>query len=147
MYVSCIILKTTSTIVMWLNFDHGRNAFMLDNSVMWVKNCHFMWVINFICICDIWYMYEADDCLMVCIVIYVKYICFVLCDFCVVFLHVGSYAWGYCSRRGWWLSEYGRYISLLILSHFSVENCCNCFMSFLTAKFHECRNFCICNCS
>ena len=126
MYVWCIILKTTSSIVMWWDFDHGRNAHMSDNSVICVKNCHFMWVGNFYLYK--WYLIHVWGRLLsngMC-----SYICkiymFCVISLCVVLLHVGSYAWGYWSRRGWWLSEYGRYITLLISSHFSVENCCKC---------------------
>ena len=130
MYVSYIVLKTTSTIVMWLNFDHGRNAYMSDNKVICVKNCHFMWVSNLYLY--EWYLIEVQGRWLsngmhsyIC-----KIYMFCVIWLCVVFLHVGSYAWEYWSRSRWWLSEYGRYISLLILSHFSVENCCNCLYHF-----------------
>ena len=126
MYVSCIILKTTSTIVMWLNFDHGRNSYMSDNSVICVKICHFMWVSNFYLykwyLIHVWGRWLSNG--------MHSYICkiYIFCVIwlSVVFLHVGSYTRGYQSRRGCLLSEYGRYISLLTLSHFSVENCCKC---------------------
>ena len=122
MYVWCIILKHTSILVIWQSCDNGTNVHISHSSVMCEKLPY-----HVICmyISDILYMYGTDYCVMVCIIIYVKFTCVVSYHFVYSFwmqeiMHeaTGRAEDGACESM---VSE--RYISSLISSHFSVQNC------------------------